>query len=176
MAFKLRIPPEYLPEMKMILNLDSNNKGSILSKLHEYKPSIYNRDILSLEEFKEFPEITKLLVSLFKLYHSLQDEQRVKDIDDFVSQLIDSFLDQTDIEENDERLIPTKIFLRDFLISDLPLFYFEKAINLLIERSKLIEHTRIISDVRPIFKEDNIEYPNYCLIIHNLRIQYSKDL
>ena len=68
-----------------------------------------------------------------------------------------------------------KEFFKDLLTIEAPIFYFEKAVKLLLERSKLIESTRIITDIRPVFKEQNIESPEYCLITHILRILYTTE-
>ena len=66
-------------------------------------------------------------------------------------------------------------FLIEILNTDTQIYYFEKAKSLLRDRSKLIVDMRILSDLRPVFKDDKIEPPEYCVITHNLRITYIKE-
>ena len=179
MSFKLSIPEEHLSKIKKILNLDEKQKKVIYDKFKIYKPSKFGEDLQRIEEFKDFPEIFELIFLLFRLYHNLLEEQIIKDYDDFVSQIINSFIEQNESErykDTDNEIQSMKQFFKELITADTPFFYFEKAIKLLLERSKLIETIRIITDIRPVFKEHDIEAPDYCLITHNLRILYSEDL
>jgi len=179
MSFQLRIPEEHLGIIKKILNLDEKQKKVIYDKFKLYKPSKLGEDIQRVEEFKDFPEIFEVIILLFRLYHNLLEDQTIKDIDDFISQLVNSFIEQNEsekYEDTDNEIQSMKQFFKELLTIDTPFFYFEKAIKLLFERSKLVESTRIITDIRPVFKEQDIESPDYSLITHNLRIFYIKDL
>lgn len=179
MSFQLRIPEEHLGIIKKILNLDEKQKKVIYDKFKLYKPSKFGEDIQRVEEFKDFPEIFEVIILLFRLYHNLLEDQTIKDIDDFISQLINSFIEQNESEvykDADNEIQSMKQFFKELLTADTPFFYFEKAIKLLLERSKLVETFRIITDIRPVFKEYDIGSPDYCLITHNLRILYTEDL
>ncbi len=181
MAFELIIPLDDLPILRTILNLDKDQKKVITIQFKAYRPlKYYGEGIQSIEGFEEFPTIFKLLITLYRLSQNLLEDKRVKDIDDFISQLINSFIKQLKSknyqfdEDFDDKIKSMKQFLKSLLGTETFLFYFHKAHNLLIERSKLILSTRIITDIRPVFKEEKIDYPNYCLITHNLKIDYSK--
>lgn len=178
MSFRLRIPKEHLGTVKRILNLDEEQRRIIYEKFKIYKPSKYGEDIKEIEEFEDFPEIFDLIIKLFRLHHNLLEDQTIEDLDDFVSQLAESFIEQNKsekYEEKDYEIQTMKEFFKDLLTIEAPIFYFEKAVKLLLERSKLIESTRIITDIRPVFKEKKIESPEYCLITHILRILYTKE-
>lgn len=176
LSFQLGIPAEHLDIFKKILNLDEKQKKEIYDKFKIYKPSKYDEDIQGIEEFKDFPEIFGLIIIIFRLYHNLLEDQIIEDIDDFLSKLINSLIKQNKTEKfEDTKIQSMKQFFKKLLEIETPLFYFEKAIKLLLERSKLIENTRIITDLRPVFKEQNIEPPDYCLITHNLRILYTTE-
>jgi len=179
MSFKLKIPEEHFSIMKDILNLDENQKKIIVTKFKIYKPLKYDEDIQAIEEFKDFPNIFELIITLFRLYQNLQEDHIVKDVDDFISEITNSFIEQIGSEsykDIDDKIQSMKQFFKDLLTADTPFFYFEKATKLLLERSKLVESTRIITDIRPVFKEEIIESPDYCLITHNLRILYNKNI
>lgn len=175
----IRIPEDHLPIMKKILDLDESQKKKIIEKFKNYKPLKFREDPKKVEMFKEFPDIFDLIIILYKLYSKLHEDQIVEDINDFVVDLTNAFLNQ--IESEGYRDINSKIklmqqFFIKLLTVDAPIFYFEKTIRLLLERSKLIVNTRIITDIRPVFKEEYVDRPNYSLITHNLRIEYTKDL
>jgi hypothetical protein len=178
MTFEFRIPPIHLPIIKKIFNLTENQKKIIYTKFKTYKPLKFDEKIQPIEEIKDFPEIFDIIVVIYRLYHELLEDQIIEDIDDFTIQLSNDFIKQIKseiIEDFDTKIDSFKQFFKELVTLDTPVFYFQKAINLLRERSKLILKTRIISDIRPIFKEETIDSPNYCLITHNLRIQYSKE-
>ncbi len=180
MPFELKIPEDQLPIMKKIFDLTKNQKKIIFTKLKTYKPLKYGEEIQSIEEIEDFPEIFDLIITLYRLYYTLLGDQMVEDTDDFSHQLSNDFIKQVkseSIEDIDKNKIQSLIqFFEEILKKDTTLFYYIKAINLLLERSKLIQNTRIISDIRPVFEEETIESPNYCLITHNLRIQYTKGI
>jgi len=178
MSFELGIPLDYLPIMKKIFELTKIQKKIIYTKFKTYKPLKFDEEIQPIEEIKDFPEIFDLIVTLYRLYHDLLMDQIVIDVDDFINHLANSLLRQFKSEKIDDfdlKIQSLKQFFKELLTIDTPFFYFQKATNLLRERSKLLLKTRIISDIRPVFKEETIEAPNYCLITHNLRIQYSKE-
>jgi len=178
MSFELRIPPDNLPIMEKIFDLTENQKKIIYTKFKTHKPLKYDEEIPPIEEIEDFPKIFDFIVILYRLYHNLLEEQLIEDIDDFILQLSNDFIKQIKSESSediDTKILSLKQFFKELLTTVTPLFYFQKATNLLRERSKLILKTRIISDIRPVFKEETIDSPNYCLITHNLRIQYSKE-
>jgi len=182
MSYELGIPKDQIPVMKRVLNLNDKQKEIILSQCHDYKPLKASQKFQPIEDFEDFPEIFDLVITLFKLYHATHDDQIFESVDDFLSQLTNSFIDQLKSEnfqfENDfdDKFKSMKIFIKKILTKDSNLFYYEKAFNLLLERSRLMVSSRIITDIRPVFKEEKIEAPNYCVITHNLKIQYFKGL
>lgn len=178
MSFELGIPPEKLPIMEKIFNLTENQKKIIYTKFKTYRPLKYGEEIPPIDEIEDFPEVFDLITTLYRLYHDLLEEQLIEDIDDLILQLSNDFINQIKSESTEDfniKIQSLKQFFKELLTTDTPFFYFQKATNLLRERSKLILKTRIISDLRPIFKEETIDSPNYCLITHNLRIQYSME-
>jgi len=175
MSFLLKVPKEHLHVIEKILNLDEEQKEIIYNKFKAYKPKKFDEEIKDIKEFKDYPEIFELISILFKISHNLVEDQIFSDIDSFISDIIGSFIERYDsksYDTKDEKIISLKQYLNKILTIDTGIFYFEKAVKLLAERSKLIENTRIITDIRPVFKEQKIEPPDYCLITHNLRINY----
>lgn len=175
MVFKLGIPVEHLDIIKKILSLSEEKKTQLHNKFKTYKPSKYGESIQAIEDFKDSPEIFELIIIFYRLYHNLMEDQIIGDIDDFISHLTNSFVAQTESEYKDNEIQSLKKFLKEILTIDTPFYFFDKAIKLLIERSKLIENFRIITDIRPVFKDQEIDSPNYCVITHNLRILYTKE-
>lgn len=182
MSYDLRIPKDQIPIMKKVLNLNNKQKEIILSQCHSYKPLKAGEKVQPIEDFEDFPKIFDFIITLVKLYHITHEDQLFESVDDFISQLTNSFIEQLKYEnfqfENDfdDKIKSMKIFSKKILTEETNLFYHEKAFNLLLERSRLMLSSRIITDIRPVFKEEKIESPNYCVITHNLKIQYSKGL
>ena len=59
MSFKLGIPPDYLPIMKIIFDLTEIQKKIIYTKFKTYKPLKLDEKIQPIEEIKDFPEILR---------------------------------------------------------------------------------------------------------------------
>lgn len=185
MAIKLRIPEKRIPILKRILELDEKKKKILLDRFKSFKikiESIENLEkIAPVENFDDFSLIFKELLSIFKLYQNLHSDRLVEDIDDFIHQFTRSLVEEYKliqehiIEDFDNKVQLMGEFFSEIFTSNKYLYYIEKAKKLLIERAKLIGNTRIITDIRPIFKEEKIGKPEYSLIIHNLRIEYTKD-
>ena len=182
MSFELRIPVEDIPKMIIFLRLDDNQKEIILNQCDSYRPLKVGEKIQPIEDFDDFPIIFDLVINLFKLYHRLHEDQIFEDVDAFITQLTSSFIEQLKSknyqfeEDFDDKIRSMKQFVKKFLTRDTLIFYYEKAMYLLFERSKLMLNSRIITDLRPVFKEEKIDPPKYCLIMHNLKIEYSKGL
>ena len=51
-------------------------------------------EIQSIEDFDDFPLIFKELLLLFKVYQNLYEDRLVEDLNDFIQQLMDSFVEQ----------------------------------------------------------------------------------
>jgi hypothetical protein len=184
MEFKLKIPERDLPILLKILALNDIQKEVLLNKFKNLKTTTKSQkieEIGSVEGFNDILIILEELITLFILYQSLLDDQIVKTIEDFVSLLLEPFkedykLKNQNLQEDFEIKIQSmNNFLKTILTSNNSLFLIEKSKRLLGERAKLIGNTRIITDIRPVFKEEKIDEPNNCLIIHNLRIEYTKD-
>ena len=182
MSFLITIPKDQIPLMKKILDLNENQKKIIVDQFKSFKSSNFEDKVKPIEELEDFPLIFDLLIILFRLNQNLQEDQIFKYVDEFIYNLTEDFVQKLksenyQFESNfDEKFQSMKKFLKDLLAMDTFLFYVEKARSLLIERSRLIRNTRIITDIRPVFREEKIDSPNYCVITHNLKVEYSKDL
>ena len=185
MAFAFRRPNKKRPIITRILELDDVQKNTLLEKFKSFKTTSLTydayEDIPPVEGFDDFQSIFIELLFIFKLFQNLQEDQLVKDLDDFIQKFVNSFVEEyklekePTIEDFDLKVLKLQEFLGLILASNENLYYIERARKLLIERGRLVGNTRIITDIRPIFKEEKIDEPEYCLIIHNLRIEYTKD-
>ena len=95
------------------------------------------------------------------------------DLDAFVDGIIEAYYRQTKQEKKD-----IEIFISQFknLLSNKENFKITlKARTLIYEREKILEHLRILTDIRPIFDDLKGDEIQASVIIHNLKIEYLED-
>jgi len=169
-----RVPEGYKGGFRFFIELSDKQRDKFIQEVKESGDTLSLDDltiaiVTQLEIKKEkIDEINNTLLSLFILKDSTN-----LDLDTLVSEILNA-LEGT----NEEALKPPES-LRNQLIELLklersPYFFKSKAKTLKKEREKLLIDTRIITDIRPIFTEDD-----YCrvmgnLIIHNLKIVYGE--
>lgn len=185
MISRIKIPKRAFPIMIKILDLEENQKEFLENQFKNLKPTIamdFLNNIQPLEGFDDFRIILQELIVYYSLFYHLQEDNLVSDLEDFILNLKASFIeeyesiDKPKADDFDAKVQSMGKFLKKILTSNEVLYFIEKARHLLTEQSRLIENTRIITDLRPVFEEKKIKYPLYCVIFHNLRIEYSKDL
>ncbi len=167
----LNIPDTHKQGFKYFIGLKNNIRIELIKKIGNatvgLSPIRLSKEIsgkLNIEK-STLDAIIPLIFSLFSAKESLGI-----DVDSFTDGIVEA-LERT----GDEKLKPTKNLKEQLieLLSTKDSFYFTfKANNLLAEREKLLLDTNILTDIRPVFDDDQ-DYKIKCsLIIHNLKIEF----
>ncbi|MHA1583678.1 MAG: hypothetical protein ACTSWL_00360 [Promethearchaeota archaeon] len=181
MSFKLRIPDKSYPILKKLLSFNEKEKEILFEKYKSINASLdesYIDKVLTASDVpKNLKPVINEILNLFSVFNGLKEDLRLKDINEFIDMLKDSFYDKLQQKkENLEEDMKEKLnllgdFIHKLFESNKSLLIIEKARTLLEEREKLVINTRIITDFRPVFEEDNIDIITDGVILHNLRIE-----
>ncbi|NIR52267.1 hypothetical protein GWO43_27110 [candidate division KSB1 bacterium] len=113
-------------------------------------------------EIEKVHEIVDLIGSLF-----LNKEKAKVDLDTFVEDVCEA------LEQENFKLKKTfKERLKSLLSLESHFYMTFKARRLAYEREKLLLDTRILTDARPVFSENNSSKVDGFILIHNLKIEY----
>ena len=100
MSFLITIPKDQIPLMKKILDLNENQKKIIVDQFKSFKSSNFEDKVKPIEELEDFPLIFDLLIILFRLNQNLQEDQIFKDVDEFIYNLTEDFVQKLKSEKN----------------------------------------------------------------------------
>ncbi|MFQ5752361.1 MAG: hypothetical protein ACE5HI_10220 [bacterium] len=171
MPILLSIPDIHKQGFKYFIKLKDNKRVELIKEIENapigLSPIKLAQQIsgkLNLEKSK-LDAIIPLIFSLFSARQSLGI-----DVDSFTDGIIEA-LERT----GDEKLKTTKNFRKQLiqLLSIKGSFYFSfKAYNLSAEREKLLTNTNILTDIRPVFGDEQDFNIKCSVIIHNLKIEF----
>ena len=169
-----RIPDSQIEGFKHYVSATPDQRekiNSIISNSRLGKPlSEITKEIALALNFSDgkAQAILTTIGSLLSIEARLDD-----DIDAFVDGMIEAYYRQTKQEKKD-----IEIFISQFknLLSNKENFKITlKARTLIYEREKILEHLRILTDIRPIFDDLKGDEIQASVIIHNLKIEYLED-
>ncbi|MEA5579025.1 hypothetical protein [Anabaena sp. UHCC 0451] len=176
MAMKsLKIPQPYQFGIKLIIEIDEPIFDRLLSAITEVHPFV---DIASLA-LKISPKIEEIpindleeILRAIRSFYSLRTQENLKNTE-IITGLIDAVSsDETFSELSSEELENFEKRLTKLLAIDGSISISSKAITLLQEYDHIFSSSRIVNDIRPIFKPENEKEIAGALIVHTLKIAY----
>lgn len=173
----LKIPPQYQLGITLIIKIDENLFHKLLNSIIEVHPFVSIESLVmeispKLEEIavNDLQEILRAIRSIFALrtQENLKNTEIVTGLSNAVS-IDNTFSDLSDeeLKRFEQRLTQLLVLAVDGSIS-----ISSKAIDLLQEYDRILLNSRIITDIRPVFKSETQEGIAGALIVHTLKIEY----
>ncbi|TVP60411.1 MAG: hypothetical protein EA343_17495 [Nodularia sp. (in: Bacteria)] len=171
----LKIPPEYKLGITLIIKIDENIFNKLLNALTEINTFL---DIYSLAS-EIHPKIEELAINdlqeilkTIRSIYSLNTEENLH-----YSEIIEGFRnaiirDKEFSGVSDEELARFAERLNHLIAVDGSISISSKAIGLLNAYEHILLNSRIVIDVRPVFKTDNKQEIAGALVVHTLKIEY----
>ncbi|MEH2069185.1 MAG: hypothetical protein V7K47_13660 [Nostoc sp.] len=171
----LKIPQQYQLGITLLIKIDENLFHKLLNAIIEIHPFI-SIDSLVLEIYPKLEEISvndlREIIRAISSIFALSNQENIKS-SEVVAGLSNAVLiDNTFSALSDEELKRFEQRLTQLLAIDGSISIYSKAVNLLQEYDHLLLNSRIITDVRPVFKSETQEGIAGALIVHTLKIEY----
>lgn len=175
----LKIPEQYGVGIKEIYRLSENQMTDFLHTLGSEQPALGSRNLISClksnltsVDANVVEEIATTLLALHSLRSFLD-----RPIDDFVQDLAnDDNLGELEIPEEEYEPLRQRL-LR--LLDAQMLAIASKALTVLTAHERVLDNTRILTDVRPIYRDDSSsvvgDKPAAAVIIHMLALRYQEN-
>jgi hypothetical protein len=171
----LNIPSQYKLGITLLIKIDENLFNKLLNALTEIN-AVLDISALASEISPKVEEITindlqEILKAIRSIY-SLNTEENLQS-----SQIIAGFRNALIRNKefsgiSDAELDRFGNRLSNLLALDTGISISSKAIGLLTEYENILLKSRIITDIRPVFKTDNQREIAGALVVHNLKIEY----
>lgn len=172
---RFTIPEPFRPGLVKLATAEDDVVNKLLDSLDNSPPTLNNDDMASFAEKKHNIEVkyaSEVLRAVISLY-SLR-EHGYFSTEQLIQQVTKSL--QKESEEisklSDDKIARFKQRLSSFLEIRGSLEISSKASDLLVEYENIFSSSRVVTDIRPIFKPDLEDGLGGALIIHSLRIAY----
>jgi len=152
--------------------IPEDQRKIVLQELENTEPRMgFDELELRLKEksnlkIEEIQSIIRSMISIFLNYYETD-----KPVDEFIEEIIMKF-ERIDTEINKEEI---SNFVNQILKLEHNLGIMTKAISVMTDHAHIFNRSRILTDLRPIFRRDIQESPKNAVIIHNLKILYRQD-
>jgi len=172
----LTIPEEALPDLKRIAELDDKLFNSLLSAIGESTPALtrdqFARKISERVKIPDEADLQAVLRAAFSLY--MVKERAELSAREISEAVIDSALiSQAEFPPDKKEMLRNRLtVLLDF---DESLGISVKALDVMTEHERIFCGARILSDIRPVFSDHQLESASAATIIHNLQIEFHQD-
>ncbi len=166
---RLFIPEEDIERIQKLINLGDKLTTDLVNALTESPPGIWGDKLAGYItenteiEQNDAKDISRLIYSL-----SINKRFNQTTIDEFIDGLVIGVKKADEKIDLSEKLI--KVIQQ--ILSIESVIFTAKAAELELEREKAVSDFRIITDLRPIFDDDNPDIIKSFLIVHNLKIKY----
>lgn len=170
---KIRIPDQYRPGIEMLARLSAQAMQELLDVLLQESPLIRPAALISRATSKVHDIPSRDAQSIIDALFSLDAARNYFDMP------LDEFVDGISQAETLEISVEGRSQLKERLqtLLDLPAVTITaKASILLNEAERRFHDARVVTDVRPIFKDGVEDAPVAAIILHNLRIRYHHDV
>jgi hypothetical protein len=172
----LDIPDEYEYGIKLLLQMNDEVGKKFIKALSESQPTLYIENLIELvsEKLKDVltpsnvEDMIEALLALYGVRDSLDVETSkfIKDLEEAILES-ESF---SDISENNLQI--SKPLMIELLDLDEPLSIASKAFNILLDHERVFLGSKILTDIRPIFRNRKVESPTSAVIVHMLKVDY----
>jgi hypothetical protein len=171
----LRIPQQYQSGINLIIKIDEILFNKLLNAITEVNPFV-NIDSIVLELSAQIEEISihdlEEIVRAIRSIYSLRTQENLKNSEIIIG--LSNSLSQDDAfsELSSEELASFEQRMNKILEIDGSISISSKAMSLLQEYDSMFLNSRIVTDIRPVFKTETKEGIAGALVVHTLRISY----
>lgn len=171
---ELSVPKQFLQGFEKLKRLDEASLATLLAVLRSEQPALFREDFAE-KAASRLPSVSaadakEIIGTLLGFYWGR--ESAGLSTSDFVDALVAQHF-----AAGDARADLMKRYLREFLGTE-SLIVTSKAFDVLTEHEHTVHDLRIITDLRPIFKESSLEEPvsapAAAVITHTLKISYHR--
>lgn len=169
------IPPRYQKGINSILNFDENSFNELESILQSitdaYTETELKNQINQQKKNLSASDIDNIILSLKSLNLLVKDDDYPVDklVDDISTIINKGEASEIDYKEQSLDLFKERLVK---LLKIKSLSYTSKASDLITSNQHTFLEARVITDIRPIFSNDEIETPKVAIIVHNLKLHY----
>jgi hypothetical protein len=171
---RLRIPKEQVEALEEIINFAPAQFDTLLAALAAVPLSV---DLVSFEDavIPKIRSLSKNSQGLLRALVALNVTRAHSEppISEFVNDTLDALREEGKLVKQEAISKATERITK--LLSVDALTIATKGIHLLLDRERIFNHARILTDVRPIFGPQVTEAPAATLITHTLKISYYHD-
>ena len=168
----MTIPEPVQEGLAKLQNLDSGSADALLNALQSAQPSIRHKSLADAVASQVLGGDKNALVEIVRSILSISHYRQTfdKTIEETVSDVMSSE-DLTIADENRELFAKR---LTD-LVGTEALCITSKANDILTNHQNVLLNAQIITDVRPIFKDNPADTPAAALIVHTLKVTYRQE-
>ncbi len=176
----ISVPDAYQSGIISLLYLTDEQFQNLFAAIKNAKPSLTAsglvsqlNDVSPTVKMREVREIVEALVCLYPLYSSLDISAH-----EFAERISSGVNEFTDIDEvlislEEKEILTTR--LAQLFNIDKSIGITSKANEVLVDNNHTYCHSRILTDIRPIFPNDLEITPSEVVIVHNLKISFMED-
>jgi hypothetical protein len=172
----LKIPKPYIPGIKILLGLSSEDAFKLEQSINEIPPCLTISNVCKhlrgklLEIDGDSDLTTENLERVVDFLLSANDLKITSglSVEEIVAGISDSFISENTVEIEVENV---RSRLSQFLSSESQISLVSKIRSVYLEHEMVFDSCRVLTDVRPVFNDDISEIPA-ALIVHNLKINY----
>lgn len=172
---ELEIPREHIPGIKLLVEVEDEVFRALLTAADKVSPALSAEKVaiaLSPEvegiDLKGLEEITAVIVSL-QMYLRENEDLLIEDV---VTRLTSNLLEREEFSDFVPQIDRFKQRFHDLLTSEGIFRTIAKTFELRIENERILAGARVVTDVRPIFKDDVAKGMAAAMVAHTLRITY----
>lgn len=172
----IRIPEDRLEGLISISRLTEQAVDEICLVLDSAPFAIHQVDFIMQKlgeitnvSLSEAKEVVKIVLSL---YPSLTYSG--KSVDGFIKELVEALHEETNLDLTENEIICFNKNLKK-LLSVQPISVVSKAIGVLYDCDNILQHARVLTDIRPVFGYGDDDSIMASVIVHTLRLHYVKD-
>ena len=171
MAMKFRIPPAHKKPFLAFLGFTTEKREKLISSLEKTELGSLPKQITT-DIYKELDidkeELQYIIEALFSIIR-LKETVGIP-INELIEGIIDALKELAETKED----LPedVKVQLSRLLMSDKPFALTIKSATLSGEREKLLIDSKILTDIRPVFRENENFEIGGLLVLHNMKLEY----
>lgn len=172
---ELEIPEKYKPGFKQLVTVDVRTVNELIDALKQASPSLLIEDLASIVASQvqalTLEEVKDLIEALISLYNFRDSFDAPTNIIEGISQAVQDDEDLPNLSGGEKQEFERR--LAALLEFDSVLGVTSKAIDVMRDHERIFTHSRVLTDMRPIFEVDLEKGPAAVVIVHMLKIQYA---
>ena len=172
----LTLPDYCVPGVRSLIALPETQARELVSQLRAEDPTYYTLRELSDRLASKTKIDPQIMRDIIRAVATLYTTRTIVSLS--VPELVDAALQATEERElkppEPEKWATFRTILTELLGLEGALAVAAKAGNVVTEQDKIFLRARVLTDIRPVFKEDPGEKPYAVAIIHTMKIHYQQ--